>query len=127
MLKSVLHSVVFLEELSVEAEIVAKMKPKSKALQWARIYRCEGSLCCGVVDGRGEVVWLPPPPLCDGHCVRPLARTAWACIGRRIPRLPIQALELLLIEYAVLLTRGTQHACSRCSECAVCYDLRAGV
>ncbi|KFQ14402.1 AT-rich interactive domain-containing protein 1B, partial [Leptosomus discolor] len=51
-------SVVFLEEVSVEATVVAKMKAESKALQWASICTYEASLCCRMGDGMGEVVLL---------------------------------------------------------------------
>lgn len=55
-------SVVFLGAVSVEAATVAKVKPESKALQWASTYTCEVSLCCGVgVAGRRSFRCSPCP------------------------------------------------------------------
>uniref|UniRef100_A0A8B9MM66 AT-rich interaction domain 1B n=1 Tax=Accipiter nisus TaxID=211598 RepID=A0A8B9MM66_9AVES len=77
------------------------MKPEPKALQWAIIYTCEVSLCCGPGNGPGEVVSCLPPSLGGGCCVRLLPKTVWACVGRKIPRLLVQALELPLIQYTM--------------------------
>lgn len=86
------------------------MKPEPKALQWAIIYTCEVSLCCGTGDGLGEVVSCLPLSLGGGCCVRLLPKTVWACVGRKIPRLLVQALEPPLIQYTM------QRASSRCSD-----------
>uniref|UniRef100_A0A8B9MMA0 AT-rich interaction domain 1B n=1 Tax=Accipiter nisus TaxID=211598 RepID=A0A8B9MMA0_9AVES len=86
------------------------MKPEPKALQWAIIYTCEVSLCCGPGNGPGEVVSCLPPSLGGGCCVRLLPKTVWACVGRKIPRLLVQALELPLIQYTM------QRASSRCID-----------
>lgn len=117
---SIVLSVVFLE-VSVQAAIVAKMKPEPKALQWASIYTCEVSLCCGPGDGTEEAVSCLPPPLGGGCCVRLLPKTAWACVGRKTPRLLVQALELPLIRYTM------RRASSRCSDRVVYYNLIASV
>lgn len=72
-------SVVFLEEVSVEAAGVAKMKPESKALRWGSIYLCEVRFCCGMAQGR---LFSCSPRPCGGYCVGPLPMTAWASCYR---------------------------------------------